>query len=212
MNGEAPAPGAAWFSAPNVRSPTATSLSTSAIQHADGHIDDGTTDECPKFYINSQVELNSDQARELAALPVELEASILKRTCAVRNRRDRGHPARRSGPSETTSESTETTAGADPPTVGQNRLETSIDRRHQSLENERGKKGPNRGMDDSMLTWRGGRAARGMRVRELGEPYKVCAVWLSWLFVAALFLALLVALVAGLVWAFGSIVTPAGLS
>jgi hypothetical protein len=51
-------------------------LSTSCIQHLDGRIDDGSGDECPRVYIDQPVELNSDQARELAALLLELAAQI----------------------------------------------------------------------------------------------------------------------------------------
>jgi hypothetical protein len=51
-------------------------VSTSCVQHRDGHIDDGSTDECPRVYINQPIELNSDQARELAAVLLELAAQV----------------------------------------------------------------------------------------------------------------------------------------
>ncbi|HEY6576795.1 MAG TPA: hypothetical protein VI029_18115 [Mycobacterium sp.] len=51
-------------------------VSTSCIQYLDGRIDDGSGDECPRMYIDQSVELNSDQARELAALLLELAKQI----------------------------------------------------------------------------------------------------------------------------------------
>ena len=47
------------------------------IQHIDGHIDDGSTDEAPTIYLDgSPVELTPDQARELAALLLKLALQI----------------------------------------------------------------------------------------------------------------------------------------
>jgi hypothetical protein len=53
-------------------------LSTSCLQHLDGRIDDGSTgDEAPSIYLNgAPANLNSDQARELAALLLELAQQI----------------------------------------------------------------------------------------------------------------------------------------
>ncbi|WP_283604982.1 hypothetical protein [Mycolicibacterium poriferae] len=52
-------------------------VSTSCIQHIDGHIDDGSTDEAPTIYLDgSPVELTPDQARELAALLLKLALQI----------------------------------------------------------------------------------------------------------------------------------------
>jgi hypothetical protein len=51
-------------------------VSTACIQHIDGAINDGGTDECPTVYIDQPVEPNSDQARELAAPLLESAALI----------------------------------------------------------------------------------------------------------------------------------------
>ncbi len=54
-------------------------VSTACAQHLDGHIDDGSTgNQSPSIYLDSnpEVGLNSDQARELAALLLELAAHI----------------------------------------------------------------------------------------------------------------------------------------
>lgn len=45
-------------------------VTTTAVQWGDGTIEDGTNDECPKIWID-QSDLNSDQARELAAVLLE---------------------------------------------------------------------------------------------------------------------------------------------
>ncbi len=51
-------------------------VSTSAVQWVDGSIEDGSKDECPKVWLDQPGDLNSDQARELAALLLELAAQI----------------------------------------------------------------------------------------------------------------------------------------
>jgi hypothetical protein len=53
-------------------------VNTCCIQHADGHIDDGSTNEYPHVYLSlgKRGNLNSDQARELAALLLEMAAEI----------------------------------------------------------------------------------------------------------------------------------------
>ncbi len=54
-------------------------VTTAGAQHLDGHVDDGSTgNQGPSIYLDSnpEVGLNSDQARELAALLLELAAHI----------------------------------------------------------------------------------------------------------------------------------------
>ena len=52
-------------------------VSTSCVQHRDGHIDDGAEGEVPSVYIDgAPASLNSDQARILAALLLESAALI----------------------------------------------------------------------------------------------------------------------------------------
>ncbi|GAS87546.1 hypothetical protein [Mycolicibacterium brisbanense] len=50
-------------------------VKATAIQWANGSIEDGTVDECPKIWIN-RTDLNSDQSRELAAHLLELAALV----------------------------------------------------------------------------------------------------------------------------------------
>lgn len=50
-------------------------ISTTAVQWVDGTIDDGSTDECPKVWLENEG-FNSDQARELASLLLEMAAQI----------------------------------------------------------------------------------------------------------------------------------------
>ena len=51
-------------------------VSASALQWADGTIEDGGLDDCPTIHVDRPATLNSDQARELAAILLDLAAQI----------------------------------------------------------------------------------------------------------------------------------------
>ncbi|ABK72029.1 hypothetical protein [Mycolicibacterium smegmatis] len=51
-------------------------VSAGALQWVDGTIEDGHLDDCPTIYIDQPATLNSDQARELAAILLDLAAQI----------------------------------------------------------------------------------------------------------------------------------------
>ncbi|WP_165612365.1 hypothetical protein [Mycolicibacterium porcinum] len=50
-------------------------MKATAVQWTNCAIEDGTTDECPKIWIDHS-DLNSDQARELATVLLEMAAEV----------------------------------------------------------------------------------------------------------------------------------------